>query len=583
METRVIDDRARRVRDGGYVIALTALLMIPLMAFIGFAVDLGAWYARAGQIQAASDSASLAGVTYLPDFAAAEGAALAVAERNGFVDGVDGVTVDVVDLGSQQLRVDIRDSDVSQFFTTVFSDDVQVERGATAEYILPVAMGSPRNYLGTGNDPGAVIHSSRHENFWLAISGPCASRENGDYLSAWSDANYYFSGGGPYNQNPGPVGGGISWNRCTGADAEGTTINLTDGTPGDSYDPNGYFYAIEVPPSRAGQTLRIDVYDASHCQSSNAGDSSANNDTNRRFTTRYRLRAPDSNPYIPEDNPVVPGQDQSLLSGVTSGSNCDTVANGGWRNGWRQMSVATGSQAGIYFLQVNTVADPAMPANSINGTNGFGLRARFGSGSFAECSADPNEGAIYSASCAQVYAVDYMGVLANLAGSYPTFFLADIGNEHSGKDMVIRLFDPGEGAIAMEILDPLGRSVDFDWEVVPLYGTEVTPTGGNQGSVDQPGAGPCALAAPNCSEIDVLGLDPQGDSRGWNPQPGPYYGSRSKYSARMLQLTVHLPDDIAAEYSGRTWWRVRYHAGTSPTDRTTWSVKVLGDPVRLVD
>jgi hypothetical protein len=580
----VIDDRAGRLRDGGYVIALTALLMIPLMAFIGFAVDLGAWYARAGQIQAASDSASLAGVTYLPDFAAAEAAALAVAERNGFVDGVDGVTVDVVDLGSQQLRVDIRDSDVSQFFTTVFSDDVQVERGATAEYILPVAMGSPRNYLGTGSDPGDVIATSRHENFWLAISGPCASRENGDYLSAVSDANYYFSGGGPYTQNPGPVGGGISWNRCTGADAEGTTINLTDGTTGDSYDPNGYFYAIEVPPSRAGQALRVDVYDAAHCQSSNAGDSSASTATNRRFVTRYRLRAPDPNPYIPEDNPLVSGQNVSFTSGTTDGVCATTsgLTSGGYRNGWRQLVSVASAQAGIYFVQINTEYAASTPGDAFQGTNGFGLRARFGS-TFTECSADPNETAIYSASCAQVYAVDYMGVLANLQGSYPTFFLADIGPEHSGKDMVIGLFDPGEGALRMEILDPLGRSVDFSWEVVPLYGTEVTPTGGNNGVVDQPGAGPCSLAPPSCSEIDVLGLDPQGDNRGWNPQPGPYYGSRSKYSARKLQLVVELPENIATEYSGRTWWRVRYHAGTAPTDRTTWSVKVLGDPVRLVD
>ena len=106
MEAPVLDDRTTRVRDGGYVIALTALLMVPLMAFIGFAVDLGAWYARAGQIQAASDSASLAGVTYLPDFAAAQAAALEVAERNGFVDGVDGITIDVSVPDAQQLQVE---------------------------------------------------------------------------------------------------------------------------------------------------------------------------------------------------------------------------------------------------------------------------------------------------------------------------------------------------------------------------------------------------------------------------------------------------------------------------------------------
>src|SRR5690606_665016 len=223
-------------RDGGYVLALSGLLVIPLMAFVGFAVDLGSWYARAGTIQSASDAAALAGVTYLPDFAKAEQAALEVAARNGFVDGEDDISIEVVNLGAQRLRVEIRDGDVPQFFTSVFSKDVSIQRGATAEYILPVAMGSPRNYLGTGDDPGNVIATSRHENFWLAISGPCASRENGDLLMAVTDQNYYFSPGSPA-QNPGPSGGpgAPAWNRCKGSDSEGATLYLTDKTPGDTY------------------------------------------------------------------------------------------------------------------------------------------------------------------------------------------------------------------------------------------------------------------------------------------------------------------------------------------------------------
>ncbi|HET8896063.1 MAG TPA: pilus assembly protein TadG-related protein, partial [Protaetiibacter sp.] len=65
---RALDRRSRltAARDGGYVIALTAMLMLPLMAFTGLAVDLGAWYARAAQIQRTTDAASLAGVAFLP-------------------------------------------------------------------------------------------------------------------------------------------------------------------------------------------------------------------------------------------------------------------------------------------------------------------------------------------------------------------------------------------------------------------------------------------------------------------------------------------------------------------------------------
>jgi hypothetical protein len=75
------------------------------------------------------------------------------------------------------------------------------------------------------------------------------------------------------------------------------------------------------------------------------------------------------------------------------------------------------------------------------------------------------------------------------------------------------------------------------------------------------------------------GLDLSGSG---HPQPGPRRVSDSKYNDRALTLTVDLPSNIAAEYGGRTWWKVEYEVGTSPTDRTTWAVEVKGDPVRLL-
>ena len=48
-------------------------------------------------------------------------------------------------------------------------------------------------------------------------------------------------------------------------------------------------------------------------------------------------------------------------------------------------------------------------------------------------------------------------------------------------------------------------------------------------------------------------------------------------------LSVKLPADINAAYGGLTWWRIRYTVdAANSTDRTTWSVSVKGDPVRLV-
>ncbi|MCU0267749.1 MAG: pilus assembly protein TadG-related protein, partial [Acidimicrobiales bacterium] len=145
------------VGDGGYVVALTGLLILPLIAAVGLAVDLGAWYARAAQMQKAADAAALAGAAYLPDEGLAAIRAQAVAAQNGFDDADADITVTVTPVGSQQLQVSIDDNDVNQYFTSLFVSNVDVARSAVAEYVLPVAMGSPRNYLGTGNDPSGAL------------------------------------------------------------------------------------------------------------------------------------------------------------------------------------------------------------------------------------------------------------------------------------------------------------------------------------------------------------------------------------------------------------------------------------------
>ena len=58
------------VGERGYAMILTSLMIVPLLGFAGFAVDVGAWYSRASSLQRASDAAALAGVVLQPDFAA---------------------------------------------------------------------------------------------------------------------------------------------------------------------------------------------------------------------------------------------------------------------------------------------------------------------------------------------------------------------------------------------------------------------------------------------------------------------------------------------------------------------------------
>ena len=236
---------------------------------------------------------------------------------------------------------------------------------------------------------------------------------------------------------------------------------------------------------------------------------------------------------------------------------------GSTQDRWNTLYTISNPTASIYFIQVQT---PAGTTQNQMGSNGFGLRARVGS-TFTACTGVQGETG-YANNCPNVYGVESMGVYASLNGTQPSFYLADIGPEHNNKTMEISLWDPGEGSTGLEILDPEGNPVSFTWEVLCQNGTSA-PCGGETGPNGGYGPGTTSL----------LNL---GNTSTNYPQPGPYRLSTSKYSDRHLRLSVDLPADINAAYGGLTWWRIRYTVGSSPTDRTTWSVSVRGDPVRLV-
>ena len=75
----------RRLKgESGYILIVTALLLVPLVVFTGFGVDLGSWYAQAAKQQRAVDAASLAGVVQLPNQSNAVQSGLASLKANGY-------------------------------------------------------------------------------------------------------------------------------------------------------------------------------------------------------------------------------------------------------------------------------------------------------------------------------------------------------------------------------------------------------------------------------------------------------------------------------------------------------------------
>src|SRR5205807_2931098 len=111
-------------------------------------------------------------------------------------------------------------------------------------------------------------------------------------------------------------------------------------------------------------------------------------------------------------------------------------------------------------IQVTTSNGATPEANSY-GSNEFGLRAGYALG-WTRCNTIVGS-PLYSATCAPVHGENNISVYADQTGSTATFYLAQVASVYAGKEMDIQLYDPGEGAQSIEILDPNGNTVGFTW------------------------------------------------------------------------------------------------------------------------
>lgn len=161
-ETRFgIRRRRGRETQRGQIIVLFAGALIALLALCAVVIDV-AWYWTSNlRIQRAADAAALAGVVWLPNKpGTAATVAIAEAAKNGFVNGVDGVTItpSVDPANDRRLRV-VLSAPVGTFFARVVGvNQWPASRTALADYVLPVPMGSPANYYGVGFFEGLAPH-----------------------------------------------------------------------------------------------------------------------------------------------------------------------------------------------------------------------------------------------------------------------------------------------------------------------------------------------------------------------------------------------------------------------------------------
>lgn len=593
-------NRRRRKAEQGYVIATTALLLVPMMIFAAFATDVGAWYVRAQEVQRAADAAALASVVWMPDLDAAEKAAVEVAALNGFHDqtpaGVDNDPNNLTDLsdfddpdaplpqvkvtpiGGQQVMVEIRAEGDIYFGGVAGVDEIAITRFASAEYVLPVPMGNPTSALGTGD-----INIGGQQMYWLNAHANCWSATTGDLLNSANNSSVN--------------------NNSTAANYDG---NTPSGCPpvgsNPHYEAAGYTYVINKP---AGVAVDLQVSHAGRCKrpwwdlsyerdgvtyNPNRGE---NHGTNTP-ALEFNLYAADSTPLIDSDNlvpsnlvasQIVGGGPSSDPADESTGPDCPVFqggTNGAYDPGadgnntgpddwywdddageyvdpnWQTVfTIPAAAQEGRWFVTIGT------PTGSTGSKNLHSLRlmgSNFPVG--AEVCSSLVASSVTYGECPTINALEWFPIYIgenrprpDLSPSAANFYFAEVEEVHAGKTMQVTLWDAAEGSDFLQFINPQGNAVEFSYEVTQIDGS------GASGWTDVTGTCPTNAEGNGQPCLDVNG-------GGWHN--------------RFLTIEIDLPTNYSCN-SNDCWWKVRYGSTSAVDDSTTWGVQIIGDPVRLIE
>jgi Flp pilus assembly protein TadG len=527
--------------DGGYALVFTALMLVPLIIATAFAVDVGSWYAQAARTQRAADSAALAGAVWLPRTDLAIAASNKALAANWYGTGAaptcasSNVTCAST---SGEWKVNIG-APASRFFSQVAGIvPFDIDRGSAAIFNKPVPLGSPLASFGNNLTSGCTNPSScatdpngnAQPALWASINGPYRQHEDGDPFATrcW-----------------GKSGGESSCLATT--DASGPNpVNTGSMAPyNPEYKRDGYLYAVEV---KTAGPVTVEVYDAS-CTTNNSvtGDQSCDGDSGTNFQMY-----PWSSPYqITATTPMAGSSCSGGTSNIFAPPQPDT---GSYANKWVTLCTFNAATPGIYPIRVSNdnIAGrcpftniQTANANCIgDGINSFSLRASGPAGT-------------------RLYAVDYMSIWNNASGT-SRFYLGEVAPTHKGKKLVISMYDAGDG--------PNGATFTMKVKRPPTSGNAAA-NGSNLLDV------PCTWQA-----TQTQGAYPTGQSGTASPACAIVTrdSNGQKFNARWLEITIDLPNNYTCTTD--CWWRVEYaFTGGTPNDRTVWALKIIGDPVHLVN
>jgi hypothetical protein len=180
-------------------------------------------------------------------------------------------------------------------------------------------------------------------------------------------------------------------------------------------------------------------------------------------------------------------------------------------------------------ISVPGAVEPGMwllniPSPLYEGSSKFGIRATVDGGSVPK-----------------VYGLFDMSIYVNIDGGEASPYLAEVRPEHEGKTFELDIFDMGDndGNAWIEILEPDGSVTQCSWEA---DNGESAPLG-------------------NC-HVDI---------------------SNRRFNADWLNLTIPL-DGYSCDITQPLgcWWKIRIHNEGQAHDRTTWTARITGNPLRLV-
>lgn len=188
-----------------------------------------------------------------------------------------------------------------------------------------------------------------------------------------------------------------------------------------------------------------------------------------------------------------------------------------YRNQWRQLCDIDDPDPGIYVLRVWTTGN-------IGGTNQYSVRATTSGGGNAK-----------------VYGINDISIFTNQSG-ISTLNLAEVVQDHAGKTLEIDLYDPGEddANAFMTVKTPSGSTATCTWAAFD--------EDGNQTDSD---SGSCVIQTSD---------------------------GNSFFNGERVRIQIDIPSGYSC--SSDCWWKMEIDNG-QPHDRTTWSARVIGNPVRL--